>query len=170
MVEPKLSVENNKYVGGIKRHFADFSPDFIHSSILRALVELDFEVYKNVLPPEKHQQIWQCQVHQIRIEVKPNKGLEITPEGIHSDGYPFSAVHFGGKLNVAGAESQLLDWDDNVIAAATYENRLDTTFFLDREMQHYVTPASTREQASGGYRQIIAISFSQPGGDYETVR
>ena len=88
------SKENNAYVGGLVRHFQDFSDEVISSPVMRSLIDTDFEVYKSVLPEELHDEIWQCQIHQIRIEIKPGKQLEITPEGIHCDGYPFSGVHF----------------------------------------------------------------------------
>lgn len=92
------SKENNAYVGGVVRHFQDFSEEVISSPVMRSLIDTDFEVYKSVLPEELHDEIWQCQIHQIRIEIKPGKQLEITPEGIHCDGYPFSGVHFWGAI------------------------------------------------------------------------
>lgn len=76
------SKANNSYVGGLERHFQDFSNEVINSPVMRSLIDTDFEVYKNVLPQELHDEIWQCQIHQIRIEIKPGKQLEITPEGI----------------------------------------------------------------------------------------
>lgn len=164
------SKEHNSYVGDKIRHFEDFSREVIDSPVIRSLIDLDFAVYKSVLPEELHDDVWQCQIHQIRIEIKPGKTLEITPEGIHCDGYPFSGVHFWGKENVAGAESQIFSSDRQLLAAATYEGILDTTFFLDREMLHYVTPAATLDSEKPAYRQIIAISFSKPGTAYDTIR
>lgn len=72
------SKENNAYVGGVVRHFQDFSEEVISSPVMRSLIDTDFEVYKSVLPEELHDEIWQCQIHQIRIEIKPGKQLEIT--------------------------------------------------------------------------------------------
>jgi len=164
------SETHNKYVGGLERHFADFGAEVMASPVLRSLIDLDFGVYKHVIPAEVHDKVWQCQIHQIRIEIKSGCTIEITPEGIHCDGYPFSGVHFWGKANVSGAQSQLFDADERPVAATTYENVLDTTFFLDREMKHYVTPARADDGQGQAYRQIIAISFSMPGTDYDVVR
>lgn len=164
------SPELNRYIGGVERHFGDFTTEILLSPILHSLINLDFEIYKSVLPSPMHEMLWQCQIHQIRIEINPNKTLEITPEGIHSDGYPFSAVHFWGKDNVKGAHSQLFTSDNHEIATVTYDNILDTTYFLDREMKHYVTPASTQDPKQSAYRQIIAISFSRPGTEYDIIR
>jgi hypothetical protein len=164
------SKANNSYVGGLERHFQDFSNEVINSPVMRSLIDTDFEVYKNVLPPELHDEVWQCQIHQIRIEIKPGKQLEITPEGIHCDGYPFSGVHFWGRNNVAGAESRLYSAQEEQLAATTYEDILDTTFFLDRDMRHYVTPARNVHSYEMAFRQILAISFSRPGTAFDIVR
>lgn len=163
------SKANNRYVGGLERHFGDFGAEVLDSPVLRSLIDIDFEVYKSTLDPKLHDQAWQCQIHQIRIEIHPGRELEITPEGIHSDGYPFSGVHFWGKANVAGAESRLYFEGDKPVAAATYERILDTTYFLDREMLHYVTPARTLDPSVSAFRQIIAISFSKPGTEHDIV-
>ncbi|CEL27024.1 MULTISPECIES: 2OG-Fe dioxygenase family protein [Pseudomonas] len=164
------SKENNAYVGGLVRHFQDFSDEVISSPVMRSLIDTDFEVYKSVLPEELHDEIWQCQIHQIRIEIKPGKQLEITPEGIHCDGYPFSGVHFWGRNNVEGAESRLYDIHEHQLASTTYQEILDTTYFLDRDMRHYVTPARNSHTHAMAYRQILAISFSRPGTAFDIVR
>jgi hypothetical protein len=164
------SKENNGYVGDVERHFADFGSEVLDSPVLRSLIALDFGVYKGTLPPYLHDAQWQCQIHQIRIVLNPGQELEITPEGVHCDGYPFSGVHFWGKNNVGGAHSRLYRPDRTQVAEATYENVLDTTFFLDREMLHYVSPARTLDPTRAGWRQIIAISFSMPGTEYDIVR
>ena len=44
------SKENNAYVGGLVRHFQDFSDEVITSPVMRSLIDTDFEVYKSVLP------------------------------------------------------------------------------------------------------------------------
>lgn len=164
------SLENNEYVGGQTRHFADFADDIMHSDLVKSLVKDDFEIYMKTLPEEVRTEIWQCQIHQIRIEINPGQEVEITPEKIHCDGYPFSAVHFWGRNNVTGAESKLYTKENQEeILSGTFENILDTIYFFDREMLHYVTPAKN-ETNELAYRQIIAISFSLPGTEYDTIR
>ncbi len=164
------SERNNRYVGGVQRHFGAFGYEVLKSSILRSLINTDFDIYKGTLDSSLHDQIWQCQIHQIRIEIKPGQEIEITPEGIHCDGYPFSGVHFWGKRNVDGAQSRLYLSPEQQVACTTYESILDTTYFLDREMLHYVSPARTADITQPAYRQIIAISFAIPGTEYDIAR
>ncbi len=160
----------NQYVGGLHRHFEDLPEVMYTNPLLESLVQLDFEVYKEILPEAYWTKEWQCQIHQIRIEVEAGKETEITPEGIHSDGYPYSAVHFWGKNNIDGAESRVYTKDEEQLASITFNDVLDTLFFRDRDLKHYVTPATTADESKSGYRQIIAISFSIPGSDYDTVK
>ncbi|MEO0442327.1 MAG: 2OG-Fe dioxygenase family protein [Pseudomonadota bacterium] len=160
----------NHYVGGLERHFEDIDEDLMTNPLIESLVQLDFEIYKGLLPEELWDQDWQCQIHQIRIEVEPGQEVEITPEGIHSDGYPFSAVHFGGKENISGANSRVYTQQKQQITETRFEEFLDTLYFKDRDLMHYVTPAKTADNSAKGYRQIIAISFSIPGTEYDTVR
>jgi hypothetical protein len=164
------SFEHNKYVGGVQRHFEDFDDNIFDSSILKSLVNIDFEVYKEVLPKELHNKIWQCQIHQIRIEINPGATIEITPEGVHCDGYPFSGVHFWGRKNVEGAISKVYSKQEDLVESGMYQDILDTTYFLDREMLHYVTPALNPSSTETGFRQIIAVSFSRPGTDHDIIR
>ncbi len=162
------SEKMNAYVGGKQRHFEDFSKDFMDSEVLRSLIKLDFDIYQKTLPDEIKDGMWQCQIHQIRIEINPNEKIEITPEGVHSDGYPFSGVHFWGKENISGAQSKLYTSEKEEVCSETFEETLDTIYFFDKDMFHYVTPAMA--EGKGAYRQILAISFSKPDTDYDTVQ
>ena len=40
----------NEYVGDIERHFEDIDKDFIESPILESLVQVNFAVYKVLIP------------------------------------------------------------------------------------------------------------------------
>jgi hypothetical protein len=148
----------------------NFDREVLQSTVLRSLVDIDFDVYRNVLPAELHGQAWQCRITQVRVEILPGRTLEVTPEGIHCGGTPFSGVHLWGKSNLAGAHSQLFKADGTRVAVTTHEQVLDTTFFLDREMQHYVTPATTDHHQLPAWRQAITISFARPGTAHDFVR
>ena len=79
-------------------------------------------------------------------------------------------MHFWGRNNVEGAESRLYDIHEHQLASTTYQEILDTTYFLDRDMRHYVTHARNTHTHAMAYRQILAISFSRPGTAFDIVR
>ncbi len=95
--------------------------------------------------------------------------MEITPEMIHCDGYPFSGVHFFGKKYIEGAISKLYLKNKKTIFSGTLEKILDTVYFYDRELLHYVTPAKNISENEIAYRQILAISFSLKNSEYDII-
>ncbi len=161
------SLKMNSYVGGKKRDFEDVDAVVYSNPFFIDLVAKDFlslpieEKYLN----EK----WICQIHMIRIVVGADLETPVTPEGIHSDGYPFAGVHFIGKTdNLLGGESSVYTYEEKPLVSATFSTPLDALYLEDRKMKHYVSPI--RAKGKQGHRDILAISFSLPGSPYYVER
>jgi hypothetical protein len=162
----KQSKKMNSVVGDLDRDFGDITDDIYSNKFFQRLIYLDslqFPGRDSYLDRD-----WQCQVHMIRIYVAPYKTTDVTPEGVHSDGYPFAGVHFIGKENISGAESWVYDWEQRPLGSMIYESPLDGTFLLDRKMKHYVTPMASIGN-NYGHRDLLAISFSISGTEHETL-
>jgi hypothetical protein len=157
------SEKMNQYVGGKVRHFADVDASVYENPFFLNLVQKDFISFP--IDAEYYNQRWICQIHMIRIVVGANEETAVTPEGIHSDGYPFASVHFIGKSkHLSGGESWVYTWEEKPIISATFEEPMDTLFLEDRRMKHYVTPLKAKDKE--GHRDILAVSFSLPGSPY----
>jgi hypothetical protein len=155
----------NRYVGGMTRHFGDILPETYENEFFLELVCFSFCQFP--VPEEFARRTWVSQIHQIRITVGPGETTDITPEGIHSDGYPFASVHLVDRVGVAGGVSSVYSYDEQELASLTFEQPLDSLFLEDRKLKHYVTPI----HGSGkdpGYRSILAISFSLPDSPFTT--
>jgi hypothetical protein len=155
----------NRYVGGVKRHFADVLPETYDNEFFRALVRFAFNAFP--IPEQLRDSAWVCQVHQIRILVHEGQTTAVTPEGIHSDGYPFASVHLIDRVGVSGGVSSVYSGEEEELATLTFETPLDTLLLEDRALKHYVTPI----QSSGGepgHRSILAISLSLPNSPFTT--
>lgn len=159
------SKRQNSYAGGQHRHFGDIVPEVYENKFFRSLVEYDFKQFP--IPEIYLDRNWICQVHMIRIVVGSNQTTPTTPEGIHSDGYPFAGVHLINRKNITGGESRVYSADSEQLASLTFEQPLDSLWFEDRLMKHYVTPISNNED-SEAHRDILAISFSLPDSPYTT--
>jgi len=159
------SVKMNRYVGGKSRHFGDVLPETYENALLRDLVRLDFSLFP--VQEEFLDREWICQVHMIRIVVGPGQTTPVTPEGIHSDGYPFAGVHLMNRRGVVGGESSVYSHAEKQLATITFESPLDSLWFEDRNLKHYVTPISSVGEEPGS-RDILAISFSLPDSPYTT--
>lgn len=159
------SIKMNRYVGGKSRHFGDVLPETYENALLRDLVLLDFSLFP--VPEEFLARDWICQVHMIRIVVGPGQTTPVTPEGIHSDGYPFAGVHLMNRRGIIGGESSVYTHAEKRLATITFESPLDSLWFEDRNLKHYVTPISSVGEGHGS-RDILAISFSLPDSPYTT--
>lgn len=159
------SERQNAYVGGKERHFGDVEVETVDNPFFHELVRYDFDQYP--LPEAYRLRTWICQIHMIRIVVAPGSTTPITPEGVHCDGYPFAGVHLINRVGVAGGESSVYTGEGERLASLTFERPLDSLWFEDRRMKHYVTPISAAGEVPG-HRDLLAISFSLPGSPYET--
>lgn len=159
------SERQNSYVGGIERRFGAVSPEAYENPFFQELVRFSFRQFP--IPEEYTSQVWTCQIHQIRITVGPGEETVITPEGIHTDGYPFASVHLVDRVGVDGADSSVYEWDETQLASLTFLTPLDSLYLEDRSMKHYVTPMKATGEVPG-YRSILAISFSLPDSPFET--
>lgn len=160
------SEEMNRYVGGKVRHFGDVLPDTYENPFFRDLVAYDFSLF----PVDERwlEASWTCQVHLIRIVVGHRETTPVTPEGVHSDGYPFAGVHLINRRNVVGGESTVYTAGERPLATLTFERPLDSLWLEDRKLKHYVTPISAVGPAAA-HRDLLAVSFSLSDSPYETV-
>lgn len=158
------SLRQNVYAGGIERRFSAVEASVWTSPFFCALVAHDFAAFP--IEPSLLDAAWTVHVHQIRIVAGPQATTPVTPEGVHSDGYPFAAVHLVDRVDVTGGESTVYDGSGRPLATASFEEPLDSLFFLDRDMKHYVTPITGCHPTRPGRRSILAVSFSLPGSQY----
>lgn len=163
------SQEMNHYAGGKARHFGDLSVDTYENPLLQDLVNYDFSLFP--VNPEfldiaaELDRSWICQVHIMRIVVGAGKTTAITPEGIHSDGYPFAGLHLMNRVNVQGGETTIYSYEEVPLATTNFRQPLDSLWLEDQHLKHSVTDIASSDRGSG-FRDILAISFSLPDSIY----
>lgn len=157
------SVEKNSYAGGINRNFSQVSDATLNNPVFQALVRSDFEWFD--IPAKWKEATWTCHVHMIRISVFGSDSADITPEGIHSDGYPFACLHLITRHQAAGTESFVYDRAGSVILQGTLSLPLDTVVFYDRDLLHYTSPMVA--VGARAHRDVLAVSFSLSDSPYE---
>lgn len=158
------SERQNAYAGGIERPFGPVEAAVWTSPFLRTLVAHDFAAFP--IEAVLWDSAWTVHIHQIRIVAGPGATTPVTPEGVHSDGYPFAAVHLVDRVDVGGGESSVYDAEGRLLATGSFVEPLDSLFFLDRDMKHYVTPITGSHHTRPGRRSILAVSFSLAGSQH----
>jgi len=163
------SPEMNHYAGGKSRHFGDLSVDTYENPLFQDLVNYNFSLFPVNLEflnlAAQLGQSWICQVHIMRIIVGAGKTTAITPEGIHSDGYPFAGLHLINKVNIRGGETTIYSYDESPLAKTTFTQPLDSLWLEDRYLKHNLTDITSGDKGAG-FRDILAISFSLPDSIY----
>jgi|GEM_PF-290267 len=168
------SKEMNAYAGGKDRHFGDLTAETYDNFLFQDLVDYNFSLF----PLEEMwlDRPWICQVHIMRIVVGAGQTTAITPEGIHSDGYPFAGLHLLDRGDVVGGETTIYQLDETPLAKITFEHPLDSLWLEDRHLKHSVTDIAyshekgpkkePKKLMEAGYRDLLAISFSLPESIY----
>jgi hypothetical protein len=164
------SKEMNAYAGGKDRHFGDLTAETYDNLLFQDLVDYNFSLF----PLEEMwlDQPWICQVHIMRIVVGAGQTTAITPEGIHSDGYPFAGLHLLDRVDVVGGETTIYQPDETPLSKITFTQPLDSLWLEDRHLKHSVTDIACSHEkghkkgTEAGYRDLLAISFSLPESIY----
>ena len=91
------SAEFNDFQGNVARQYEDIEQDLIDSE---AFVEI-FSRFKAITDLDDETNI---EVHQIRIVAKGEQGSQVTPEGVHQDGYQRIGIFVIDGNNIIGGE------------------------------------------------------------------
>ncbi|HEY8611726.1 MAG TPA: 2OG-Fe dioxygenase family protein, partial [Roseomonas sp.] len=92
------AVQHNVLNGGIDRWFEPVSPEVGEGPALAALLAGARAVFDRLSPGAS----WHVEVHQFRIEARPDEAGKPTPEGMHADGVDYVMVMMIGRENVEG--------------------------------------------------------------------
>lgn len=151
------SLDHNRLNGGIDRWFAPLSAEVAGSAILARMLECCREAYAPLTPAAKG---WRAEVHQFRIEAAGRDAGLPTPEGRHRDGVIAGLVMLIARDGVDGGVTRLWVPEGGHLASFAMTHPGETLFFDDRKLLHEVTPVYAAAKASGGYRDVLVITFA----------
>jgi hypothetical protein len=140
----------NPVAGGIRREYAPLEADFTPYLDIAAD---GFGLAKN--------ELWQINVHQIRIVARKDEPGIVVPEGPHQDGHEFVFIGVFTRHQIRGGELRLMPLEDKqgepffrtVIPAG------QGVLLKDLEMWHDVSAIEATGDA--GYRDILIAPFSK---------
>jgi len=148
--------EYNQLNGGIERWFEPVTPEVGEGAALRALLDGARAVFEALSPGTG----WHAEIHQFRIEGRPDEAGKPTPEGMHSDGVDYVLVMMVGRENVAGGVTGI-QIDGREAASFTLQEPCDAVLLDDRRVMHGVTPIHPIDPARPGHRDVLVITFSK---------
>lgn len=143
---------DNPRFDGVPRHFEPCDPALLGSPAFRYLLAVDLAA----IGTAGHG--WEVGVHQMRVLWNGTNIAEATPEGRHSDGHLFVAIHLIGLSPSTGGSSQV--FDSRTASAPVFTTRLknpgDTLIVNDRQMLHQVTSLTAD---APGVRDVLVVDF-----------
>ena len=102
---------------------------------------------------------WHVEVHQFRIEARPDvKGLP-TPEGLHRDGVDYVLVLLINRRNIGSGTTTIHALDGRPLGAFTLTEPCDAALVDDARVFHGVTPVEPVDPRLPAFRDVLVVTF-----------
>jgi len=152
------SRDYNTLQGGIERWFAPMLPEVSSSASLRSILNF-CRTFFGALAPDVA--AWRVELHQFRIEARPDEPGQPTPEGVHRDGVDYVLVLLVDRLNIASGTTTIHAADGELLGSFTLTHALDAALVDDSRVFHGVTPVEPEDPAEASHRDVLVVTFRQ---------
>jgi len=152
------SRDYNTLQGGIERWFAPMLPEVSSSASLRSILNF-CRTFFGALAPDVP--AWHVELHQFRIEARPDEQGQPTPEGVHRDGVDYVLVLLVDRLNIASGTTTIHAADGELLGSFTLTHALDAALVDDARVFHGVTPVEPEDPAKASHRDVLVVTFRQ---------
>jgi hypothetical protein len=102
---------------------------------------------------------WHIELHQFRIEARPDEAGQPTPEGMHRDGVDYVLVLLIARVNIASGMTTVHDLDRALLGSFTLTQPLDAALVHDRRVYHGVTAVEPLDPSQPAYRDVLVVTF-----------
>lgn len=150
------SSDYNALQGDIERWFAPVTPEIGSSESLQTILRFSRDLFTQLAPTTRH---WHIEVHQFRIEAKPDEPGEPTPEGVHRDGVDYVLVLLVDRQNIASGTTTIHAADGTLLGSFTLTHALDAAFVDDSRVFHGVTPVMPLDPAKPSHRDVLVVTL-----------
>lgn len=149
------SEELNSAAGGIKRVFAPLTDQIFNNAFLRHLVKAN--IAKFSLTDDMQGKSWEINVHLMRIIGTAEEIGDPTPEGMHSDGVDFIAMHLINGQNYLGGESLIYNGNRELVFQRRLSAPMDSIYVNDRKMFHAASRVEPSNPKEPGIRDLLTL-------------
>lgn len=148
--------EYNRLFGGVERWFAPVSSAVGDGATMRAILRFCATLFGGLAPDVRR---WRVEVHQFRIEARPEQAGQPTPEGQHRDGVDFVLVLLVQRRNIASGTTTIHGLDGATLGAFTLTHPFDAALVDDARVFHGVTPVTPLDPAQPAFRDVLVVTF-----------
>ena len=149
----------NALQGGIERWFEPIETSIVSGASLQTILRLSSSVFGSLSPEVKN---WRVEVHQFRIEARPDEPGQPTPEGVHRDGVDYVLVLLVDRINIASGTTTIhAAASRDLLGSFTLTQPLDSALVDDARVFHGVTPVEPLDPAKPAYRDVLVVTFKR---------
>lgn len=149
------SKKQNNYAGGIKRVFPKLDLDDESKSLLYEIIRFDFDTINDTKNSR-----YMVGVHQIRIKADLNKEVSPAPEGIHTDGHDYVAIHLIKRKNIYGGGCSIYDQEESYITSKMLYRLFDSIIINDKYYKHGISAITQDPDREQGFRDVLILDFN----------
>ena len=154
------SLDYNTLNGGIPRWFEPITEG--DGPSLHTIIEFCQRLFGSLVPAPIR---WHVEVHQFRIEARPDvKGLP-TPEGLHRDGVDYVLVLLVNRQNIGSGTTTIHGLDRRLLGSFTLTEPCDAALVDDARVFHGVTPVEPVDLDLPAYRDVLVVTFRRAAAD-----
>lgn len=153
------SRDYNALNGGIERWFEPVTEEIAAHPALRATLRFCHGLFHPLTPDAVRPESWHVEMHQFRIEARPNEAGQPTPEGMHQDGVDWVLVMLVHRENVLHGETSIHDLQRRQIGGFTLTRPMDSALVDDGRCFHGVTPVLPADPSRPAWRDVLVVTF-----------
>jgi len=153
------SRDYNALNGGIARWFEPVSDEIGDHPATRAILRVCDTLFTALTPAALRPEAWHVEMHQFRIEARPDLVGQPTPEGLHRDGVDWVLVLLIRRENVASGETTITDLRRQPLSSFTLADPLDAALVDDSRVYHGVTAIHPLDPSRPSFRDVLVITF-----------
>ena len=125
--------EYNPLQGDLERWFEPIEDAIAGGACLSTILRYSVGFF-GALSPEVPR--WRIEVHQFRIEARPDAAGEPTPEGVHRDGVDYVLVLMVDRKNIASGTTTIHAGDGALLGSFTLVDAFDSALVDDARVFH----------------------------------
>ncbi|MFZ2997067.1 2OG-Fe dioxygenase family protein [Sphingobium sp.] len=152
------SRDYNALNGDVQRWFSPVEAATIDNPVSRAI----FAFCAHQFDPAAHRR-WHVEMHQFRIEAKPDEAGRPTPEGLHRDGVDWVFVMLVERRNVREGVTRIGAPDGTALGEFTLAAPGDAMLIDDHRILHGVTEIHPQDPAQPALRDALVVTFVGEG-------
>lgn len=154
------TVEYNPLHGGVERWFEPILPEIGSGATLQTVLGFCTRLFGAAAPEVRG---WLVEVHQFRIEARPDVPGLPTPEGVHRDGVDHVLVMMIGRTNISRGTTSIHRPTGELVGSFTLSDPFDAAIIEDTRVAHGVTAVEPTDPARPAHRDVLVVTFRRAG-------